>query len=151
MGLARFIIKISRVERTLKPCSRENAFLSFLSFALLVAGIIRYAPTLNNILEIAMKKVRLIPMKIDRIAPINPRTDKTMKNFGKRLLKTGPACFSLSDLKTDGATTNVCNKIMPHITPLIRKIMPSIKIETPSVLIVIFYKHVWESLISHIK
>ena len=131
MGLARFIIKISIVERTLKPCSRENTFLSFLSFALLVAGIIRYAPTLNNILEIAMKKVRLIPIKIDRIAPINPRTDKTMKNFGKRLLKKGPACNSPSDLKTDGATTNVCNKIIPHTTPLIRKIMLSIKIETP--------------------
>ena len=130
MGLARFIIKISIVERTLKPCSRENAFLSFLSFALLVAGI-RYAPTLNNILEIAMKKLRLIPFRIDKIAPINPRTDKTMKNFGKRLLKKGPACFSPSNLKTDGATTNVCNKIMPHITPLIRKIMLSIKIETP--------------------
>ena len=56
MGLARFIIKISIVERTLKPCSRENAFLSFLSFALLVAGIIRYAPILNSILEVAMKK-----------------------------------------------------------------------------------------------
>ena len=131
MGLARFIIKISIVERTLKPCSRENAFLSFLSFALLVAGIIRYAPTLSNILEIAMKKLRLIPFRIDKIAPINPRTDKTMKNFGKRLRKKGPACFSLSDLKTAGATTNVCNKIMPHITPLIRKIMFSIKIETP--------------------
>ena len=113
MGLARFIIKISRVERTLKPCSRENAFLSSLSFALLVAGIIRYA------------------FRIDKIAPINPRTDKTMKNFGKRLLKKGPACNSPSDLKTDGATTNVCNKIIPHITPLIRKIMLSIKIETP--------------------
>ena len=131
MGLVRFIIKISMVDKTLKPCSRENAFLSFLSFALLVAGIIRYAPILNNILEIAMKKARLILFRIDKIAPINPRTDKTMKNFGKRLLKTGPACFSLSDLKTAGATTNVCNKIMPHITPLIRKIMLSIKIETP--------------------
>ena len=87
MGLARFIIKISIVERTLRPCSRENAFLSSLSFALLVAGIIRYAPTLSNILEIAMKKLRLIPFRIDKIAPINPRTDKTMKNFGKRLLK----------------------------------------------------------------
>ena len=131
MGLARFIIKISKVERTLKPCSRENAFLSFLSFALLVAGIIRYVPLLNNILEIAMKKARLILFRIDKIAPINPRTDKTMKNFGKRLLKKGPACFSPSDLKTDGATTKVCNKITPQIIPLIRKIMLSIKIETP--------------------
>ena len=130
MGLARFIIKISIVERTLKPCSRENAFLSFLSFALLVAGISRYALTPNSILEIAMKKLKLIPFRIDKIAPINPRTDKTMKNFGKRLLKKGPACFSPSDLKTDGATTNVCNRIMPHTTPLIRKIMLSIKIET---------------------